>query len=218
MSSHPKFAVLRWTARLVLVAVAITLLSPTRAAVAQSVVMVEEDWELVLGEPDPLICGPQIVTTMSPFGDINDTYFTLEINHRSMPYWTPGGLTIHQWSGEWRMQSFDRADRTVMDSAGETVTWTQALYCNSGQITFEVKNGNSSTWGPFGYSGMFKLHTNWGVNNINSYTPNVSIAQSGVAYAGNRVQSLKIKQIRLTLDDGTVVTDNTERQVHLLIE
>src|SRR5262245_49448090 len=89
MNSHPKSAVPRWTARFVILAAAVALLGTTRAATAQSVVMVEEDWELVLGTPDPLVCGPQIVTTMSPFNDIKDTYFTLEINHRSMPYWTP---------------------------------------------------------------------------------------------------------------------------------
>src|SRR5262245_3500757 len=116
------------------------------------------------------------------------------------------------------MQSYDRAERAVMSSEGETVTWTQALDCTSGQLTFEIKNGNSTTWGPFGYSGMFKVHTNWGVNNINSYTPDVSITQSGVAYAGNRVVSLRIKEIRLTLDDGSTLTDDTVRTAHLLVQ
>lgn len=220
MSCHPKFSQLRWT-RLVLLLAAAALFGTTSVAAAQNVVTVEEDWELVLGQPDYNVCGPQVVTTMSPFNNINDTFFTLEINHRSAPYWTAGGLSIHQWSGEWRMQSYDRADRSVMDNDSEVVTWTQMLDVNNidvGQLTFKIKNGNSTTWGPFGYSGMFKLHTNWGVANLNSYTPDVSVAQSGVAFAGNRVQSLKIKQIRVTLDDGTVLTDSTERIVHQLIE
>jgi hypothetical protein len=221
MSSHPTTVDSRWTTRLVLLAASLVLFNTTQAATAQSVVSVEEDWELVLGEPDQNVCGPQVVTTMSPFNNINDTFFTLEINHRSAPYWTAGGLSIHQWSGEWRIQSYDRADRSVMDTDNETVTWTQMLdvnNLNAGQLTFQIKNGNSTTWGPFGYSGMFKLHTNWGVMNLNGYTPDVSVAQSGVAFAGNRVQSLKIKQIRLTLDNGQVLTDSTERIVHQLIE
>jgi hypothetical protein len=188
------------------------------ASFAQDIVHVEEDWQLVLGQPDPNTVGPQVATTMSPFGDINSTFFTFEINHRSAPYWTPGGLTIHQWSGDWRIQSYDRTDRTVMDSNNETVTWTQILDVQNGWLSFQVKNGSSTTWGPFGYSNMFKLWTSWGVNNINAYTPDVSISQSGVAYAGNRVQSLKIKAIRVKLSDGTSYTDNTERTVHLLVE
>jgi hypothetical protein len=218
MNCHPRFSNTRWIARLVHLAAIVAVSSATHAATAQSVTRVEEDWELVLGAPDEPLCGPQVVTAMSPFNNINDTYFTFEINHRSAPYWTPGGLTIHQWSGDWRIQSFDRADRTVMTTPDEVVTWTQALYVNGGVLTFQIIDGNSSTWGPFGYSNMFKLNQNWGVNNINSYTPDVSIAQSGPAFAGNRVKSLKIKELRATLDNGFTLTDTTERVAYVLVE
>jgi hypothetical protein len=153
---------------------------------------------------------------MSPFANISDTHFTLEVNHRSVPWWAPGGISIHQWSGEWRQQSIDRADRSVMQTSNETVRWTQALYIDSGKLNFQIKNGTSTTWGPFGYSSSFKLQTNWGVNNINSYSPDVSAALSGVAYASNRVNLLRLVQVRATLANGTVVTDNTERVVHQL--
>jgi hypothetical protein len=218
MSCRPTFWNARWIARLVHLAAVVTVIGTTSVATAQSVIRVEEDWELVLGAPDEALCGPQVVTTMSPFNNINDTFFTFEINHRSAPYWTPGGLTIHQWSGDWRIQSFDRADRTVMTTTDEVVTWTQALYVNDGVLTFQIIDGASTTWGPFGYSNMFKLIQNWGVNNINSYTPDVSIGQSGPAFAGNRVKSLKIKELRLTLDDGFTLTDTTERVAYLLVE
>ena len=221
MSRHPKFSHSRWIARLVVLLAAVALGSAASLATAQSVTTVEEDWQLTLGQPDQLVCGPQVITTMSPFSNINDTFFTLEINHRSAPYWTPGGMTIHQWSGEWRVQSYDRADRSLMTTTNEVVAWTQVLNVNNlnaGQLTFQIKNGNSTTWGPFGYSGMFKLHTNWGVNNLNSYTPDVSVAQSGVAFAGNRVQSLKITEIRLSLDNGRVLTDTTPHVAYQLVE
>jgi hypothetical protein len=63
-----------------------------------------------------------------------------------------------------------------------------------------------------------KLDCSWGVPHINTYTPVVSMAYSGPAYAGNRVQSLKINQIRYTLSDATSFTDSTERIVHQLVE
>lgn len=218
MNNRSSFSVPRGVTRFVTLAACAAVLGMANFAAAQNITKVEEDWELVLGQPDQLVCGPQVLTTMSPFNNINDTFFTLEVNHRSAPYWTAGGLSIHQWSGEWRIQSYDRADRTVMTTDNETVTWTQQLYVNSGQLTFKIINGSSSTWGPFGYSGMFKLHTNWGVGNLNSYSPDVSVSQSGVAFAGNRVKSLKIKEIRLTLDDIFEFTDSTERVAYLLVE
>jgi hypothetical protein len=137
---------------------ALTLLSAA-SALAVDVVHVEEDWQLVLGQPDSPTVGPQVATTMTPFNDLNDTFFTFEINHRSAPYWTPGGLTIHRWCGDWRLDSLDRTDRTVMTTDNETVKWTQSLDVQNGVLTFQVKNGTSSTWGNFGYSNHFKLQT-----------------------------------------------------------
>ena len=194
----------------------VLILGSAASSPAYDLVRVEEDWELIVGEPDSNSAGPQIACTMSPFGNINDTHFTMELNHRSVPWWSPGGISIHHWSGEWRMQSFDRQDRTIMQTNDEAVTWTQILCVSDGVLTFQVKNGASTTWGPFGYTNLVKLQTGWGVNNINSYTPDVSAARSGVAYASNRVKSLKLKQVRATLADGTVVIDNTVRIVHEL--
>lgn len=185
-------------------------------ASAYDVVRVEEDWELVVGEPDANSSGPQIACTMSPVANIEGTHFTLEINHRSMPWWCPGGISIHHWTGESREQSFDRADRTIMQTQDEVVRWTQALYVDDGKLHFQVKNGTSTTWGPFGYSSIFKLQSNWQSNSINGYTPEVSASLSGVAYASNRVKLLRLVRVRATLANGSVVTDNTGRIVHQL--
>lgn len=181
---------------------------------AQDLVRVEEDWELVVATPDSNSAGPQVACTMSPFGNIDGTYFTLEINHQSVPYWAPGGLTLHQWAGESLVQSMNRSDRSVMQTSDERVTWTQALYVHDGDLTFQVKSGASSTWGSFGSSGHFRLRTNWNVDNINGYTPDVSAGRSGVAFASNRVQSLKILRIRGTFSDSSSATDNTVRVVY----
>jgi hypothetical protein len=219
MRYGPKFVALRSITSLISLAALAALLGLGRSATAQDVVRVEEDWELVLGAPDPNLCGPQVVTAMSPLADLNGTHFTLEVNHRSIPYWTPGGLSMHQWNGEQRVQSYDREDRTVMNTENEVVRWTQYMYVEFGnKLVFEVQNGTSTTWGPFGFSGLFKVKANWNQVHINGYSPAVSIAASGPAYAGNRVQSLILKEVRLTLSNGSVLTDNSERVAHLLVE
>jgi len=183
-------------------------------ASAWDIVHVEEDWELIIGEPDPNTAGPQVACSMSPFSNVSDTYFTTEINHRSVPWWAPGGISIHQWSGDWRVQSFDRADRSTMQTNDEVVRWTQSLDIANGVLTFQIRNGTSTTWGPFAYTNMVRLQTSWGVNSINGYSPDVSVANSGVAFAANRVTSLRLVQVRATLSDGSVVTDTTTRTVH----
>jgi len=191
------------------------LLLAATVAPAQNLVRVEEDWEMVVGEPDANSCGPQVACTMSPLGDIDGTHFTLEINHRSMPYWSPGGITLHHWSGEWRLQSMERQDRSVMQTNGEVVRWTQSLDTTvPGNLIFQITDGTSSTWGPFGYSMNLKLSTVWLAGHINNYSPDVSVSRSGVAFAGNRVSSLKILRVRATLSDFSTATDDTVRVVH----
>ncbi len=214
MNAVPR-AAMPWWKRSVPWCLFFGLLLAATIAPAQGLVRVEEDWELVLGEPDSNSCGPQIACTMSPFGHIDSTHFTLEINHRSLPYWSPGGITLHHWTNESRQQSLERQDRSVMQSNSETVTWTQMLEVDGGVLKFQIKDGSSSTWGPFGYNNL-KLQTNWNPGHINSYSPEVSVARSGVAYAGNRVHSLKILRVRATLSGGATVTDNTTRVVHQL--
>ncbi len=205
-------------ARALSVIATLALLTAAEAARAQNVVRVEEDWSLEIGEPDPNSVGPQVLSTMSPNDHLTGTYFTAEFNHRSAPTWSPGGISIHRWTGETRNASFDRSDRTIMQTSSEIVTWTQSLHHYNGRLYFTVFDGVSSTWGPFGYSNLLRLDTSWGSGQINGYTPVVSVANSGAAYAGNRIKMLKITQIRMTLSDGTVLTDNTERIVQQLVE
>lgn len=202
-------------ARLAPVVAALAWLASSASVWAQSgnVVKVEEDWELVLTEPDSATVAPQITCTMSPTGDLSGTYWTFEINHLTAPSFSPGGLHIHQWNGEWRQSTFSRSDRSVLHSLNETVTWTQALRANGSSLTFEVQNGTSSTWGGFGF-GNFQLTTGSAVSNINGYSPDVSVANAGIGFAANRVVSLKLKQVRTTYADGQTVTDNTERVVY----
>jgi hypothetical protein len=110
----------------------------------------------------------------------------------------------------------ERPDRSVMQTNEETVTWTQSLDVDGNNVTFQIKDGTSTTWGPFGYTGYLKLSSYWSTNNLNSYSPDVSVSRSGVAYASNRVRSLKILQVRGTFSNGTTATDNTVRVVHQL--
>jgi len=209
----------RLVSRFLLSALCAALLLLGAGQAQAQILRVEEDWELHLGEPDSNSVGPQVLTTMSPNPDINGTFFTAEFNHRSAPTWTPGGISIHRWAGEFRMGSYDRADRAVMNTSSEVVTWTQALYFDNSRLNFKVYNGHSTTWGDFGQTGTVKLDCSWGVGHVNSYTPAISMAHSGPAYAGNRVTLLKITAVRkYTLLGVLIDNDTTERIVHQLVE
>ncbi|MBI2480845.1 MAG: hypothetical protein HYV60_20125 [Planctomycetia bacterium] len=52
------------------------------------------------------------------------------------------------------------------------------------------------------------------MESLNGYDPAVSVQNSGVAYAGNRVTRLVLKRVRATLATGEVLEDTEERVVH----
>jgi hypothetical protein len=203
-----------WAKTIAFLSVVLGLLVCSTPVLAQgnNVLKVEEDWELVLTEPDVLTVAPQVTTTMSPNTHLNGTYWTFEINHLTAPAFSPGGVHLHQWNGESRQSTYSRADRAVMHTLNETMTWTQSLHSLNGNMIFEVRNGASTTWGTFGF-GNFKLTTPWNSTHLNNYSPDVSVANAGIGFAANRVASLKLKRVRVTYSTGQTLTDETERVV-----
>jgi len=203
-----------WAGTVPAIIAALGILICTGWARAQSsdVVKVEEDWELVLTQPDAATVAPQVTCAMSPTNNLDDTYWTFEVNHLTAPSFSAGGLHMHQWRGEWRQSTLSRNDRAVLTTANETVAWTQSLRTNAGRLTFEVRNGTSQTWGEFGY-GSYELSTSWSAPHLNGYSPETSVANAGVGFAANRVNSLKLKRVRVTYADGQTISDNTERVV-----
>ena len=188
----------------------------SRVGEAQSlpyVVRVEEDWELVAGEPDPNNNAPQLSCVTSPVGNVESLHAVLALNHQSLPEFVPGGTQLQVWNNEtpqlWR--KFPNA--ALMAHPGETVRWTQSMQLEDGVLTFEVLGGNSTTWGAFGGQGYLKASVPTTLADLNAYDPAVSVNNSGVSYAANRVQSLVLRKVRLVMSTGEVLEDDTPRPV-----
>ncbi|MBW3600317.1 MAG: hypothetical protein KY475_23995 [Planctomycetes bacterium] len=184
------------------------------AAETLYVVRVEEDWELVLGNPDPTVDAPQVTCTISPGADAEGMYAAIELNHRSQPSFAAGGIQLQVWNGESLLNATSFNTNAELATADETVRWTQTMTVSGGNLVFEVVNGASSTWGAFGGQGYLKTIVASPLANLNAYHPDVSVQSSGVGYAGNRVQSLVLREVRWVLSDGAVLTESTDRVVH----
>jgi len=94
------------------------------------------------------------------------------------------------------------------------VSWTQKMRLADSTLVFEVTNGESQTWGQFGGGGSLRLSLATTLANLNQYDPHVSIGNSRIGYATNRVQSLVLKRLRVYLSNGEVVEDDTLRVVY----
>jgi hypothetical protein len=165
---------------------------------AIEIVSIEEHWSLSIGQPDAASSSPQVSMVMSPTGHLESSYFVFTLNHHSYPEWIPGGLQVQFWNGEEIVESKVGPQEATLNHAEEVVTWVQRTAVADGQMTFEIKSGQSDTWGAFGSLGHLKFTVNTNLTSLNGYKPAVSLEESGVSYAGNRVKSLTLTKLRWT--------------------
>ncbi len=182
---------------------------------AADIVRVEEDWELVVASPDPGSDAPQVTCMFSPVGNIQSAHAALELNQRSAPSFASGGVQLQLWNGEALVTHKEGANTAVMATADESVRWTQVMEVSGGVLKFSVVNGQSTTWGSFGGEDL-KLQAPTTLTSLNAYNPAVSLQNSAVGYASNRVKSLVLKRIRFVLSTGEVLEDPTVRVLHAL--
>lgn len=195
---------------------AATLLSlaTSTASAEEPIVMIQEDWKVELNMPDPDDQSPQIITTVSPNGSTDGVHAVFEINHATMPEYDSGGMQLQAWWGE-SVLNWDNSRRTsLLQRSDETITFTVSMALYDGYLKVQILNGQSQTWGTFGSSGYFYVWIPTGMNNLNSYDPNTSIAKSRVGFASHRVKKFARLAVRKYSADGLVSTDDTVRVVH----
>lgn len=115
-----------------------------------TLVRVEEDWELIVLEPDPNNSGPQVCCVISPNANADSLHATIELNHHSLTASENGGLQLQVWDGAARLGPVKAVVADTLTAYGETVTWTTSMRVKDGALTFELLGGDSTTWGTFG--------------------------------------------------------------------
>ena len=175
------------------------------------VARVEEDWELVVSVPDSNDNSPQITCVISP-SVLTNGYAALDVNFYSQPDYSPGGIQLHVWSPSTPMLVSNSTVTGMLQNQNETITWTTRMSLNNNVLTFSVVNGKSATWGGFGGEGKLNLSVGAVLSDLSTYDPNVSLKNSGVPYASNRVTSLKLKAVRWYSASGALLQQNTTPQ------
>lgn len=200
----------------VLVGAAAILLAPNSRVlseeldVAEPVIRVEEDWKLILNEPDDGVDSPQFHTVMSPYGDVDSTYAQVLWNYRETPDYREGGVQLQCYDGDYllRRRSIEYGQ---LSTRAEAITWTQALETTGLEIIFEVFNGSSDTWGSFGHD--MRISSEVSVAGLSNYDPKVSQENSCITYGSNRVDKLVITEVRYYGEDGLIAVESAERVV-----
>ena len=206
----------RFTSLCVAASVALLGLSvPTalQAGFSEPVLGVVEDWELVLNEPNQALHAPQFHTVMSPFGHLDSLFAQVTWNYRELPDFTSGGLQIQAWNGETILVEKSFGTEKLSTTA-ETVRWTQILQTDGAKVSFTIKNGQSTTWGNFGYPAQnMKIQGSASLPNLDGYSPSLSVENSRISFCSNRVGSLKITEVRYYGASGLLGVDTTDKVV-----
>jgi len=178
---------------------------------APSVVRVEEDWSLLVNQPDPDVASPQVSTQMARSPDAS-RFANFHVNSCDIPTFSQGGLQLQTWRGDTNLSAQNSTDRSTMSAPDEMVTWTQYLDNTSGQIVFGISQGAySQTWGDFG---GISTTINGGSTNLDGYSSNYSIQNSGITFGANRVACMVLVAVRVYYSDGSRLTDNTPKVVY----
>ncbi len=187
-------------------------LAPTGTSLGVDVARVEEDWQLVVNQPDVGLNGPQVTCVIAP-SSADSGYCAFDINYCTQPSYSAGGLQMHVWNPYTPIVTSNFPVTGVMQTTNETVTWTTSMTLVDGVLTFQVTNGQSATWGNFGGTDDTTLAVSTAASNLNGYDPNVSLDNSGVSFASNLVTSLTLTAVRFYAADGSLITQITTPQV-----
>lgn len=199
-------------AGLLFVASAITL-----TAFAADVIIpydrIEEDWEVVIGEPDPDTHAPQLINVISPTPTLTGDYGMLELNHGTQPEYFEGGLQLQMWRDDEYDSNYTPRPSLLLSIPGETIRYTMAMSIEQEKLKIRVKNGTSTSWGSFGGDSLV-VSCPARQPNLSNYSTLLSVAKSRVAFAKHRVEKFSLKRVRYYHNDELVKTDETVRQVY----
>ncbi len=168
---------------------------------------IEEDWELVVNDPDANNYSPQVTFFMSPRLSEYD-YFQLQMNYSADADvdFTGGGFHVAAVRNGSMYDEARSQTRLAISSDNDHIRWTSVMANINGEYLFAVKNGYGDEWGPFGGPEYLVRMPAEGDKALNEYSPQASLDNVDIGFGANRVSSLKLLQVRYYFTDGHEVS------------
>ncbi|WP_153556409.1 hypothetical protein [Roseimaritima sediminicola] len=166
-------------------------------------VRVEEDWTLVLNEPDPELHSPQLSIYVTPDPDRIDAFFQVQLNHAADTTFAGGGFRVAAFREDRTVDEAVSETRTALSHHGDTIQWTNVFAIRDDRILFAIKDGQSQSWGAFGGPDYLLSVPADGQSDFRSYSPYQSAREVDLGFGKNRVASLTLQCVRVYRSDGT---------------
>ena len=175
------------------------------AAAEPHIYMVEEDWELVVGEPKPAIHSPQLSFYLVPSVANPGVYFQLQLNHAARQDFAGGGFMVTAVVNEVAHDEAKSDFRTPLAYDGEQLKWTSAMAVMNGELLYAIKDGLGSHWGSFGGPDYILRMPAGNIQSLDGYSPQESVKSVEIGFGSNRVTTLVLKKARLHYSNQEVV-------------
>ena len=180
--------------------------------------MIEEDWTLIIANPDKTNHAPGIKMIMSTQGDLLGYSADYGINYHkegNPAAFAPGGYGIELCSpNSCQPTIVSSSEDDTLNTPGETLTWTQRLKLSNGTLTFSLRNTNSQTWDTVSGE-VLSVSSPCDLADLSGYDPNFSALQSGPTWWPSRVTSLVMTAVRYYNATGQLLLiDPTDRSAY----
>jgi len=175
---------------------------------------IEEDWVVTIATPAPGVTCPQISTSIKADPSDSSRFAMFTLNYRDSPTFLAGGMQLKFQNGEQTLKSVSRGT-AELQTAQESITWTQRLRLSEGNLQFKIMAASSTTWGSIASSDDFAVSIASSLSSLAGYSPATSVLDSGASFGSNRVASMKLLRIRYYRGTTLLSTDETPRDVVL---
>jgi len=190
------------------------LMAQPCAASEPGVWKVEEDWEMVVHEPDAINVSPQVTFAISATGGHEDAdehsahncYFHLQMNYSADEQFSAGGFHVAAVEQDEIVDEERSEKQIVLSSDGDQLQWTSVMAVVDNKLMYAVKNGYGTDWGNFGGPDYLVQAANCPVSDMRDYSYQWSLDNVDVSYGANRVASIELVRIRLFYTNGNFVT------------
>lgn len=186
--------------------------SPACLAADSTIYKIEEDWEMVLNDPDPANYSPQVTFFASPSANLDDVYFQLQMNYAADAGFSGGGFHVAAVQSDVIRDEARSDTRRILATDGDHIRWTSVMAVIHNKALFAVKDGLGTEWGTFGGPDYLVKMVQSPVPDLSEYHPQQSLDSVDIGFGANRVQSITLLQVRVFYTDGRTVTVPVNRQ------
>ena len=169
-----------------------------------TVYKVEEDWELVVNEPDPSNNSPQITFFTSPSHLSEGTYFQLQLNYHAADHYSSGGFHVASVIDYQMVDEARSKTRKNLATKDDVIRWTSVMAIINSRALFAVRDGYGREWGSFGGADYLVRMVPSPVSDLSHYRYQQSMDAVDIGFGRNRVSRITLKAVRLFYTNGHV--------------